>query len=204
MGPLGTLVPDQSLFSNSHKGDEINVTTKLNGQSKLDFLLLHCKIALDKTLSRKQKEMIYMSPNQKDNDRNRKPSISNAIEANTKPVFETQDLFESVRIPNIVVATDGTILAFAKSGQLLRRSEDGGKTWGPAQEVGHDANGSAIVDDNRGDVMVVSSGNGHLWRSRDHGQTWSERRLASNRTLPGMGRPTEHHGKPPFPKPAAR
>ena len=40
------------------------------------------------------------------------------------PVFEVQNLFESVRIPNILVATDGTVLAFAKSGQLLRRSED--------------------------------------------------------------------------------
>ncbi|MHC4545517.1 MAG: hypothetical protein ACYSYL_13515 [Planctomycetota bacterium] len=34
------------------------------------------------------------------------------------PVFEIQDLFESVRIPNIVVATDGTVLAFAKSGRV--------------------------------------------------------------------------------------
>ncbi len=88
------------------------------------------------------------------------------------PVFEVQDLFESVRIPNITVAADGTILAFAKSGRVLRRSEDGGKTFSPVQEVGHDAAGSAIVDDNTGDVMVVRSRSGYLWRSGDHGKTW--------------------------------
>ena len=62
------------------------------------------------------------------------------------PLFEMQDLFESVRIPNITVATNGTVLAFAKSGRLLRRSEDGGKTWSASQEVGSDSGGSAIVD----------------------------------------------------------
>ena len=43
------------------------------------------------------------------------------------PVLEIQDLFTSMRIPNIVVTTDGTVLAFAKSGRVLCRSEDGGK-----------------------------------------------------------------------------
>jgi len=85
----------------------------------------------------------------------------------TAPVFEMQDLFKAVRIPNIVVAADGTVLAFARSGRLLRRSADGGRTWGPAREVGRDAAGSAIVDRNTGDVMVVSARGGHLWRSRD-------------------------------------
>lgn len=87
-------------------------------------------------------------------------------------VLEIQDLFESVRIPNITVTTDGTVLAFARSGRLLRRSEDGGKTWSPVQEVGHDASGSAIVDENTKDVMVVNPKGPYLWRSRDHGKTW--------------------------------
>ncbi|UCE47766.1 MAG: exo-alpha-sialidase, partial [Phycisphaerales bacterium] len=87
-------------------------------------------------------------------------------------VFEVQDLFESVRIPNIVVTTDGTVLAFAKSGQLLRRSEDSGKSWGPIQEVGPDSGGSAIVDNNSGNVMMVNSKGGYLWRSHDQGKTW--------------------------------
>ncbi len=93
-------------------------------------------------------------------------------EPETTPVFAVQDLFQSMRIPNIAVATDGTVLAFAKSGRLLRRSEDGGKTFGAIQEVGHDAGGSAIVDGNTADVMVVRAKGGYLWRSRDHGKTW--------------------------------
>jgi sialidase-1 len=93
------------------------------------------------------------------------------------PVFELQDLFESVRIPNITATTDGTMLAFAKSGRLLRRSEDGGATWSPAREVGHDAGGSAIVDENTGDVMVVRAKGGYLWRSPDQGKTWTREEI---------------------------
>ncbi len=63
-------------------------------------------------------------------------SLAEKEESKVAPMYEVQDLFKSVRIPNIVVAYDGTVLAFAKSGQLLRRSEDGGKNWGPIQEVG--------------------------------------------------------------------
>jgi sialidase-1 len=90
------------------------------------------------------------------------------------PFFEVQDIFESVRIPNIVVAADGTVLAFAKSGRILRRSEDRGRNWEPIQEVGPDSGGSAIVDHNSGDIMVVNSKGGYLWRSRDHGKTWEK------------------------------
>ena len=98
-----------------------------------------------------------------------------------------QDIFEDVRIPNIVVTTNGTVLAFGKSGQLLRRSEDQGKTWSPIQEVGPDASGSAIVDENTGHVMVVDSGNGHLWRSCDQGRTWSKEEIVIKPNAAGHG-----------------
>ena len=39
------------------------------------------------------------------------------------PFMEMQDLFTSVRIPKIIVAQNGTVLAFAKSDRVLRRSE---------------------------------------------------------------------------------
>ncbi|NQU21463.1 MAG: exo-alpha-sialidase [Candidatus Nealsonbacteria bacterium] len=98
--------------------------------------------------------------------------VAQSIADEATPVFDVQDLYDSTRIPNVTVATDGTVLAFAGSGHVLRRSEDGGKTWSPAQEVGSDAGGSAIVDTNTGDVMVVRSKRGFLWRSSDHGKTW--------------------------------
>lgn len=94
-----------------------------------------------------------------------------------EPFFEVQDLYQSVRIPNVVVAADGSVLAFAGVGRRLRRSEDAGATFGPVQEVGPDAGGSAIVDRNTGDVMVVHSSRGFLWRSGDHGKTWRRQEI---------------------------
>jgi len=105
------------------------------------------------------------------------------------PVFEVQDLYESVRIPNIAVTKDGVVLAFAKSGRILRRSEDGGKTWGAIQEVGPDAGGSAIVDDNNGDVMVVHAGAAYLWRSQDQGRTWKKEPIVVKPNPLGHGSP---------------
>ena len=103
------------------------------------------------------------------------------------PVFEVQDLFESIRIPNITVTTDGTVLAFANSGRLLRRSQDAGAAWSPVREVGHDAGGSAIVDENTGDVMVVRAKGGYLWRSRDQGKTWKREEIKISPNPMGHG-----------------
>ena len=108
-------------------------------------------------------------------------------EVEASPVFEVQGLFESVRIPNITVTTNGTVLAFAKSGRILRRSEDAGATWSPIQEVGKDAVGSAIVDENTGDVMVVRGGLGYLWRSGDEGKTWKREEIVVKPNPMGHG-----------------
>ena len=55
--------------------------------------------------------------------------------------FEAHKLFEGERNPNIVVALDGTVVAswgevennfaLGKKGIRVRRSADGGRTWGP-------------------------------------------------------------------------
>jgi len=110
-------------------------------------------------------------------------------DSNPNPVFDMQDVFQSVRIPNIVVTTDGSVLAFAGSGRKLRRSEDGGVTWSPIQEVGPDAGGSAIVDDNTGDVMVVRAKAGYVWRSRDDGRTWTRESITIKPNAVGHGTP---------------
>ncbi len=98
-----------------------------------------------------------------------------ALNADTQPRFSTQTLFDSVRIPNIVVTTDGTVLAFARSGRLLRRSTDCGKTWSEPREIGSDASGSAIINDTDGSVMVVNSREGFLWISQDQGKSWTRK-----------------------------
>ena len=117
--------------------------------------------------------------------------IANGAASPAAPVFEMQDLFEAVRIPNIVVATDGTLLAFAKSGRLLRRSTDGGRNWGPVQEIAPNASGSgsAVVDTTTGHVLVVDPKNARLWRSRDRGQTWSEEAITVKANTAGHGTP---------------
>ena len=49
-----------------------------------------------------------------------------------KPSLEIQPLFKGERFGNIVVTMDGTILAtWGTSHVRAKRSEDGGKTWGP-------------------------------------------------------------------------
>ncbi len=90
------------------------------------------------------------------------------------PFFEMQQLYEGQRFPSVVVAMDGTVLAFrAQSSPVqVRRSEDGGATWGPIIEVGGENAhlGAAIVDEESGDVMVFQ-GRG-MFRSRDGGESW--------------------------------
>ena len=105
------------------------------------------------------------------------------------PFFHLQDLYTATRIPNIIVAADGSVLAFAKSGRLLRRSEDAGQTWSPPAEVGPDAAGSAILDVTTGDVMVVRSKGGYLWRSGDHGKTWKRQTITVRPNAIGHGSP---------------
>ena len=105
----------------------------------------------------------------------------------TAPVLEIQDLFPSRGGPKIVVAKDGTVLAFAGAGRRVRRSEDHGRTWGPDQEVGPQAKGNVVVDDNNGDVLVVCR-HGHLYRSRDHGKTWKKEDIVFKPNAVGHGK----------------
>ena len=47
------------------------------------------------------------------------------------PVFDKKRLFSDQRYPNVVVSKKGTVIAvWGNSGVAIRRSEDGGKSWG--------------------------------------------------------------------------
>lgn len=103
-----------------------------------------------------------------------------------EPKFEMRRLFEGERFPNVVVARDGTVLATWGSKQVrVRRSEDGGKTWGPEIAIGDGIHGGgAIVDERRGDVLVFThpehpprdgqTAPRTVYRSTDHGKTWQK------------------------------
>lgn len=107
--------------------------------------------------------------------------------------FEARRLYASERFPNVVVAMDGSIVTtWGDNTHQVRRSEDGGNTWGPLITVSkynwwqtaypgpgiH--GGGAIVDENSGDIIVFVEefrpppAPLTVFRSRDHGKSWQE------------------------------
>ncbi|MFI6654143.1 exo-alpha-sialidase [Streptomyces sp. NPDC050523] len=152
------------------------------------------------------------------------PSPAHAQSPAGTPVFEQQIIFRAsqdpgyacFRIPAIVRTNDGTLLAFAEGRVLncgdaadidivLKRSTDGGRTWGPLQVVsdgGGDTHGNPapIVDRRTGRVLLAETYNTgrtdsgscsvpcdrtpHLQYSDDDGVTWSPPRDLSSEILP--------------------
>ena len=95
-----------------------------------------------------------------------------------EPKLELQQVFQGDRFPNVVVATDGSVLAFW-NGVKVRRSEDGGKTWGAEILVGKGfMGGGATVDEKSGEVLAFVETKHQpgasltVYRSTDHGKTW--------------------------------
>lgn len=104
------------------------------------------------------------------------------------------------RIPALVTAKDGSILAVAdkrietqadlpgKIDVVARRSTDGGRTWSePVTVAANDSIGgygdpAVVVDQRTGDILVISAHGNGLWmkspahisvsRSKDNGLTW--------------------------------
>jgi len=109
--------------------------------------------------------------------------------AEPPPDLYMQHLFSDIRLPKIVVAEDGSLLAFANGGRLMRRSEDRGETWSEARELGLEGRGNVVVDRNSGEVLIVRPGAGFLWRSADHGKTWKRESIALKPNKIGHGDP---------------
>jgi sialidase-1 len=108
-------------------------------------------------------------------DRNNNPFWGDGTE-----LFDIQEVFSDERFPNIVVATDGTVIAtWGSEHYRIRRSEDGGNTWGPEISIARPGfhGGGVTVDENTGDILLFVEG-GHppapliIYRSKDHGKTW--------------------------------
>jgi sialidase-1 len=81
-----------------------------------------------------------------------------------------KDAFPSIRIPSLVAATNGVLLAFAEGRNavtdqannkiILKRSADGGKTWGAIQIIADDGknclnNPCAVIDAKTGRILVM-------------------------------------------------
>jgi len=68
-----------------------------------------------------------------------------------QPAFEKQRLFDDQRYPNVVVSTKGTVIAvWGNDGVVVRRSEDGGNSWGDVIAVAKAGyhGGGTVVDAN--------------------------------------------------------
>ena len=114
------------------------------------------------------------------------------------PAFNTQRLFDDQRYPNVVITGQGSVLAvWGNSGVSVRRSEDGGKTWGepiPVASAGYHGGGT-IVDTNSGDILVFVEDRQPpapltVYRSKDDGKSWQPQRTViqpdSNGNVPSM------------------
>ncbi|MCW2915568.1 MAG: nanH [Actinomycetia bacterium] len=135
------------------------------------------------------------------------PAVAESAPA-AAPSIDEQVLFKQnqfgyacFRIPAVVRAANGVVLAFAEGrvkdcgddediDLVLRRSSDGGRTWEPLQVVS-EGNGSThgnpvpIVDQRTGRIVLVSTHNGpapcpngcdrdpYVQVSDDNGATWS-------------------------------
>ncbi len=120
-------------------------------------------------------------------------SVRAAGEPQFSDVFISgKDQFKSIRIPSVVVTKSGTVLAFAEGRTaatdqannklILKRSHDGGKTWGALQIIADDGrnclnNPCAVVDDKNGRILL-------MFQSYPYG--FSER---DGKILPGLDGP---------------
>ena len=110
-----------------------------------------------------------------------------------EPKFEKQRLFDDQRYPNVVVTTKGSVLAvWGNDGVVLRRSEDGGRTWGPViavTQAGYHG-GGVTVDENSGDILVFVEDRQPpapltVYRSQDDGKTWKAQETVIEKDVNG-------------------
>ncbi|MEW4570418.1 sialidase family protein [Tautonia sp. JC769] len=100
--------------------------------------------------------------------------------------FDELTLFDEERFPNVIVGRDGTVVATWGSERIrVRRSEDGGDSWGPEIDVGEGIHGGGALVDERSGAMLMfvhpehpprdgSTAPRTVYRSEDQGASWAE------------------------------
>lgn len=103
-----------------------------------------------------------------------------------KPKMEMGQVFRGERFPNIVTAVDGTVIAsWGTRGVRVKRSEDGGKTWGDEIVIAKPGfqSGGLTVDENTGHIIAFVEDHHPpaklgIYRSTDNGKTWKKQDTA--------------------------
>ncbi len=98
-----------------------------------------------------------------------------------KSEMALQQVFKDERFPNLVVTLEGTLIAtWGNKHVRVRRSEDGGLTWGPEITIANPGfhGGGTTVDENTGDILAFVEDTHPpapltIHRSRDDGRTWT-------------------------------
>ncbi|NDB04044.1 MAG: exo-alpha-sialidase, partial [Flavobacteriaceae bacterium] len=114
------------------------------------------------------------------------------------PIFEQQMIFEGERFPNVVVSTDGSVVAtWGQVNCVSRRSKDGGSSWDAVVPIDTGINGGGLtVDEKNGTLITFVEKSNHppapiiSYISKDHGQTWEAYEIQispdKNGNLPSM------------------
>ncbi len=113
------------------------------------------------------------------------PASGQAVEGSAQeflgePAMEMVTVFSNERFPNVVVTMKGTVIAsFGNSKVRVRRSEDGGKTWGDEIMIADPGfqGGGMTVDEQSGDILAFVEAHHPpaklmVFRSSDDGKTW--------------------------------
>ncbi len=92
--------------------------------------------------------------------------------------LDIQKVHSGGRFPNVVVAIDGSVLA-VWNGVKVRRSDDGGKTWGEEILIGKGFMGGGVtVNERTGEILAFVEARHPpadltVYKSGDHGKTWA-------------------------------
>lgn len=122
--------------------------------------------------------------------------VDNSEKTNVPAYFQKQTLFKrrsgekKIRIPSIIIAPDGTILAFARGCSSLRKSYDNGKTWTQEEEVKGVKEGNVLVDEVTKNIIIISgtqTDDPCIFRSNDNGNTWKKESISIKANVRGDG-----------------
>lgn len=113
-----------------------------------------------------------------------------------EPEMSMTSVFAGGRFPNVTVAADGSVLAVF-GGVEVRRSTDGGASWGEPVTIAKGFMGGGVtVDEVSGEVFAFIE-DGHppsplaVFASKDHGVSWEKREVVIHPNSMGHG-PSMH------------